>query len=61
MNTVLVWLLVSLPTSASLTPVTLVERFASVEECQRVSKVLIESDSYNRVKLRCIQAMVVKS
>ena len=60
MNTVTVWLLISLSSGAyNQRPVTLVERFATVEECQRV-KELVKVSGYGVDITRCIQATVVK-
>jgi hypothetical protein len=62
----LVWLLVSMPGSlSSYNPpkhTHVVERFVTLEECQRVNKVLSskESDDFggHKLKLWCVQARV---
>ena len=61
MTTVLLWLLISMPTDwdKNRTPATLVERFATVEECERVRKVI--QGSRGEPLLKCVQAAVVKS
>lgn len=60
MNTVLVWLLVSLPSVSGVhsvyTPTVVVERFDTLEECQRLRKV-IENASRGS-QLMCAQARV---
>lgn len=60
MNTVLIWLLVSLPTPSrqAQDAVNVVERFATVQECQRVENIIRDSVK-QQLKLRCIQATVV--
>jgi len=59
MTTVTLWLLVSLGFDAyrNSSSTIVVERFAAVEECQRVNKVL--SAATNSSPLRCVQATVV--
>ena len=58
-TTVLVWLLVSLPTDydKNRKPAVTVERFATVEECERVKKVISDSSTF-RPEMRCIQANI---
>ena len=60
MTTLTLWLLVSLGMDhhQNRRPVVVVERFATVEECQRVKKVLSE-DNYHTGVMRCVQATVV--
>ena len=60
MTTVLLWLLINMPTDwdKNRTPTTLVERFATVEECERVRKVI--QGSRGEPLLKCVQAAVVK-
>jgi hypothetical protein len=60
MNTVSLWLLVSLQgyvSANSNVPATTVARFADVQECERVR--LILKDAGGSSKLMCIQARVV--
>lgn len=61
MTTITIWLLISLPgisgTSSSV-PTTLVERFATVTECERVRGVI--QGSSIRQPMLCVQATVVK-
>ena len=64
MQTILVWLLISLPGNwgANYNPslhVHVVERFATSEECLRVEKVIRQSTNLD-TKLRCVQAAVIK-
>jgi hypothetical protein len=62
MTTITVWLLISIggwAGSSAATPNVLVERFATVEECQRVAEVIKQSLANNST-LRCIQATVIK-
>ena len=63
MKEVLIWLLVSLPngtTSYSAQPhAHVVAHFLSVQECQRISKVLLDTDPGGwTLKLRCVEARV---
>lgn len=62
--TILVWLLISLPSysSSNVNPgnhhAVVVERFLDVEECQRVGKIIKQNtDSYSH-KSMCIQARI---
>lgn len=58
--TVLLWLLLS--TSDYKQPIVLVERFVTLEECERVRKV-VQPDGYdtsNSARLWCVQAHVYK-
>ena len=59
MTTVTLWLLISLglDTHQNRRPTIVVERFATVDECQRVNKVL-SANTYSE-PLRCVQATVV--
>jgi hypothetical protein len=66
MNTMLIWLLISIGSEGSyIAPTTTtVERFATAEECQRVAKII--RDSYKpeaarnaHPRLRCVQATVI--
>ena len=59
MTTVTLWLLVSLGVDydKNRRPTIVVERFATVDECQRVNKVL-SANIYSE-PLRCVQATVV--
>lgn len=60
MTTITVWLLISLSSRAyNQRPVTLVERFATVEECQRVQELVKNYPEATGIT-RCIQATVVK-
>lgn len=59
MTTITLWLLISLQSRSSpQRPVTLVERFATVDECQRVAAVIRDAGQSSITK--CIQAHVVK-
>lgn len=68
MNTILVWLLISLPTNdisyGNQPYAHVVERFATQDECQRVGAVLTTpagpTDGGARLKLRCVQARIAK-
>ena len=57
MNTVVLWLLVSVGNAN--TPTVVVERFATEQECSRVHQ-LIENSKHSRAVLRCIQTTVVR-
>lgn len=60
MNTITVWLLVSItPPGYINQPTLVVERFATVEECVRVQSVIKKVASHHAVT-QCIQATVVK-
>lgn len=59
MTEMLVWLLINVPTGLhfnSAQPAVTVARFARVEECERVRKVLTDAGNG---KLMCIQARVL--
>jgi hypothetical protein len=59
MITITVWLLISLNTSSyPQRPITLIERFYTAAECQRVSEVIRVASGVSITK--CIQAEVVK-
>lgn len=61
MTTVTLWLLVSLPINSSghyATPTSIVERFTSAAECNRVAEIMRLSSTVP--KLQCIQATIVK-
>jgi len=62
MNTVMLWLLVSLSDTTYggiRPPFVLVERFAAAAECERVRKVLLDNIGQG-AKLMCVQAAVVR-
>lgn len=64
MNTILVWLLVSLPPGGSFggsptPPVTTIAQFADGAECRRLRQELAEA-TYANTNLRCVQARVAK-
>jgi hypothetical protein len=66
MNTMIIWLLISVGSEGSyIAPTTTtVERFATVEECQRVAKIIHDSykpEAARHVgpRLRCVQATVI--
>ena len=59
MTTITVWLLISLNTgSYPQRPITLVERFATAAECQRVAGVIKSATGFPITT--CIQAEVIK-
>lgn len=60
MNTVVIWLLISVGTTWSRggTPTTTVERFATWQECERVAEV-IRKDKQSAPMLHCIEARVI--
>lgn len=60
MNTVLIWLLVSV--GSSRTPTQVVERFATVEDCEVVAKAAREGKAwgYGEAQLQCIKARVAR-
>ena len=61
MNTVVLWLLVSVGTMDS--PTQVVERFATMQECSRVQQLISNSDhdrGFRVSTVRCIQATVVR-
>lgn len=65
MNTTLVWLLMSMPNGnqsyAAQPHAHVVERFADAAECERVAKVLRDTDPGGwTLRLRCVQARIVK-
>lgn len=64
MNTILVWLLISLPVS-TYSPSNpghvhsvIIERFVTVEECTRVAAVIRSNSSNPQHKNMCIQARI---
>ena len=61
MNTLTLWLLVSLGATSyqQPKPYVTIERFATAEECMRVAAVL-HGDGVNRPPLQCVQATVYK-
>lgn len=61
MNTITIWLLVSLGAASyqQPKPYVTVERFTTSEECLRVAAVL-RGDDFNRPLLQCVQATVYK-
>lgn len=63
MTTITVWLLISIGYNGSnagyAQPTLVVERFATVQECQRVAKVIVDS-SYGGARLQCVQATVAR-
>lgn len=61
MNTVTIWLLISVGMSGS--PVSVVERFVSEAECSRVQRIIADTPparGYSITTTRCIQANVVR-
>lgn len=61
MNTLTLWLLISVGTSGQ--PVTVVERFATEAECSRVQRLIADTPyktGYHLTATRCIQANVVR-
>jgi len=65
MNTILVWLLISLPASGTsqtgIAPASVVERFESAPECERVAYYITANrkEGYATPRVGCIQARVV--
>jgi hypothetical protein len=60
--TVLIWLLISVGSGGDreARPTMVVERFATLEDCQAIAKVLNDSTtSYTRIH-RCVQARVLR-
>lgn len=62
MTTVTLWLLVSIGGYGyrEAFPSVTVAQFATVQECERVQRVIQSSNEFTRPMLRCIQAAVVK-
>lgn len=59
--TITVWLLLNVGDNSSRpVPTTLIDRFATAEECERVANVLRGSTQFKPANLRCVQATVVK-
>ncbi len=66
MNTIIVWLLIATPSySGAATPMPVViERFADVQECDRVRHIIVNDLFQNVVgtkvtQMRCVRAVVV--
>lgn len=60
MSTINLWLLISLPgfaASYANVPTTLVERFATAQECERVLAVIL-GDVRGHQPMRCVQATI---
>lgn len=64
METVLLWLLISLPGNSlgnNNVPATRIAAFADFQECERVRALLASSTDFGRSQpMRCVQARVVK-
>lgn len=63
MTTITVWLLIHLGGvygHNSVSPTTTIERFATVEECQRVSDLIRSAKGWGSPSLMCIQATVIR-
>lgn len=60
MNTLTLWLLISISSGHSYAgPSQVVERFPTMQECERVAQLIRSSREWNMSVLRCIQTTIV--